>query len=135
MASILDVFVLPFRAALLTRQEYTDLLAAFRISIPKTPRTTNSTLTHGLADEREREREREREKVPLEDWKTECFCTAAFVTTKVHHYFICMPQFLFFFILHFILLLFPYLRMGCRHHTSARRNDSVRMWLSHNHHK
>lgn len=80
------------------------------------------------------EREREREGA-LKDWKTECLCTAEFVTTKVNHYIICMPHF--FFILRFILLLFPYLRMGCRRHTLARRNDSVRLWLwlSHNHHK
>jgi len=46
---------------LMARQEYTGLLAALRISIPKTPRTTNSTSAHGLS------KEREREKVPLED--------------------------------------------------------------------
>jgi len=45
----------------MTRQEYAYVLAAFRISAPKAPRTTNSTSAHGLADERERERERERE--------------------------------------------------------------------------
>jgi len=47
---------------LVTRQEYADVLAAFRISTPKTPRTTNSTSAHGLADERERKREGEGER-------------------------------------------------------------------------